>query len=177
MIRTTWLLAAAMAATLGLSTQAKAQQNWSGFYAGVLGEASFFSEDGSLWGVAGVAKVLGYNWDNGDLIYGFEKMLIVTPIEPLDGGFWKFSWQGMGRIGMAVTDNTMIYGAGGLGVSTVPSESFAVGYGAVAAGVEVAMNSNWRWRTHAQVSFPFDPGPTDGMPVVSFATGAIHGFN
>jgi len=199
-----WMLAAG--AALGISAQfstaasatdlmdsmyttPETGHDWSGFYAGVIGEVSgiIFNVDGFGYeAIGGIAKTFGHNWDNGDVIYGIDKMVIVTPLGQNDDdtSIWKFSFQGMGRIGTEVTDNTMIYGAAGLGWSVTPNlpgdgDTYSTAYAALAAGVEVAMNERLAWRSHAQWSIPFEDGIRTALSepgvfgILSFGTGLV----
>lgn len=166
-------------AACGFADSAKAE-DWTGFYAGVLGEGTFVYIDGATIGVGGLAKVFGYNWDQGDMVFGFDEMLAITPVT---SGEATFAWQKMGRVGFEVTESALLYGAAGGGYFWFPDASFSTGYGAVAAGVEVAMGDNAAWRTHAQLSFPFDQSIFSGAPpeifhgLISVGTGLVWNFN
>jgi hypothetical protein len=151
-----WILAAV--AAFGLTAPAKAY-DWGGFYAGVLGGGTFVVVEGNLFeGALGVAKVAGYNWQDGNKIWGVEAMLGYAPLHFEDPGVYKVTLQKMFRIGTEVTDNVMVYGAAGLGYAVIhlPGEPpLQSGYGALAAGVEAALGENVVWRGHVQASHPF----------------------
>lgn len=156
--------------------------DWGGFYVGKLGGISFGWDsecgrdcDDSFFGFS---KVFGYNWDQGDIIYGIDKMITFTWIGGQQEDFWKVSTQKMGRVGIEITDNAMIYGAAGLGWSTIICDvcSGGVWYGAVAAGLEVAVADNLNWRTHVQFSKPLHPD-WSWLSVVSVGTGLVWQFN
>lgn len=174
MNRAGWLVAAVLAATLGWGPQARAE-DWSGFYAAVLHEAPtpIYDFEGGFVniGKSGVAIATGYNFDQGEFVFGIDKIIAYTPIASIDcemadpfydcdGVFdaHKFAFQVMGRVGYEITDTSLLYGAAGLGRLTVSAngkiESF--GYGAVAAGLEIAMTEQFFARLHAQGSFPAD---------------------
>jgi len=169
-----WMLAAG--AALGISAQfstaasatdlmdsmyttPETGHDWSGFYAGVLGGGTFVVVEGNLFeGALGVAKVAGYNWQDGNKIWGVEAMLGYAPLHFEDPGVYKVTLQKMFRIGTEVTDNVMVYGAAGLGYAVIhlPGEPpLQSGYGALAAGVEAALGENVAWRGHVQASHPF----------------------
>lgn len=189
----TWILAAI--AALGMSAPAKAF-DWTGFYTAVLYESSTlkFSDDQVYFniGKSGFAVAGGYNFDQGDWIFGIDKMIVYTPILDIDclGDTFDFdpfftcddevihahkiAAQILGRVGYEITDNAMIYAGAGGGWLTVyfsddsgsDHESFA--YGALAAGLEVAMSEHWYARIHAQGSFAAD---FDEAWVLSVAAG------
>ena len=179
------LVLAAIAA-LGFSANAQAA-DWSGFYLGVLGgfSAGGIPDCGSdcneVW--PGIAKVAGYNWDTGDMIFGIDEMVVVTfvPEDFASEQVTKISWQKMGRFGFEITDNIMIYGAAGGGISAVwDADDFdSLWYGAVAAGVEVALNENLSWRTHLQYSRSQMFSDCEGcfVHVTTLATGVTWSLN
>jgi outer membrane immunogenic protein len=179
------LFLAAIAA-LTFSATARAA-DWSGFYLGVLGgfSAGGIPDCGSscdqTW--PGVAKVAGYNWDTGDMIFGIDEMVVVTfvPEDFASEPVTKVSWQKMGRFGVEVTDTIMIYGALGGGIAAVwDSDDFdSLWYGAVAAGVEVAVSEDLSWRTHLQYSRSqfFSDCSDCFVHATSIATGIVWSFN
>jgi outer membrane immunogenic protein len=140
--------------------------NWTGFYAGInggwgfgnskwrdnLGSTGDFDVSGGL-----VGGTLGYNWQNGPMVYGVETDLQWSDIHgttnatcPL-GCKTENSWFGTarGRLGYAV-DRWMPYVTGGLayGELKLSTPGFAgdsatnVGW-TVGAGAEVALGGNW----------------------------------
>lgn len=172
-----WILAAV--AAFGMSAPAKAF-DWNGFYTAVLYESStlkFDFEDVYInIGKSGFAVAGGYNFDQGDWVFGIDKMIVYTPIFDIDCTedeidfdpyftcddedihAHKIAAQVMGRVGYEITDNAMVYAGAGVGWLTFyydgGHESFA--YGALAAGLEVAMSEDWYARIHAQGSVPAD---------------------
>lgn len=194
-MRTLRTLVFAAAASVAMSTAALATDlyeavapvyeaddghDWGGFYVGKLGGMSvgWDSECGGDCSESffGFSKVFGYNWDQGDIIYGIDKMVTFTWIDEED--FWKLSIQKMGRVGIEVTDNAMIYGAAGMGWSTLLCDGCSGGvfYAGVAAGLEVAVADNLNWRTHVQYSKPLHPD-LSWLNVVSVGTGLVWQFN
>ena len=218
MIRT---LALAAAAAFALSAPALAV-DWNGFYVGKLGfynhtDFDFFLEEegecdeieseeeaffclltGGGLDEVGVAKVFGYNWQNGNFVLGIDGMVAwqsMHELTELFEGFCelisecpedvpnmhKISVQAMGRLGIVVTDNVMIYGAAGFGASRLgcsdceSSEEEWWSYAAVAAGIEVAANENFVWRTHVQYSHSL--GLEDPISAWAVATGAVWQIN
>jgi outer membrane immunogenic protein len=180
------LFLAAIAA-LTFSTAARAA-DWSGFYLGVLGGASFSnlpdcgpSCDAT---VPGIAKVVGYNWDTGDVIFGIDELVAVSfwPYND-ENNVQKLQWQAMARVGIEITDNVMIYGAAGGGIAFVWSEppppENSLWYAAVAAGVEVALSEELSWRTHLQYSRSEFFTDCSGcfIQATSVATGVVWTFN
>lgn len=157
------------------------ETDWSGFYIGLLKGVSFASipDCGSECDVSlpGIAKVIGYNWDTGDIIFGVDEMFVMSfwPYEAQYDEVRKFQWQKLFRIGVEVTDNTMIYGAAGGGIAYVflDGNKDHEPYGAIAAGVEVMFNENAIWRTHVQYSRTrnFDPCSGCFIQAFSIATG------
>ena len=153
--------------------------DWSGFYIGKLGGFSY-GWDGECDCDAnntyfGISKVFGYNWDDGDVIYGIDKMLTVTFLGEDD---YKLSIQKMGRIGFEISDNAMVYAGAGLGWATLLCDNCSGGwfYAGVAAGVEVAVADNLNWRTHVQYSKPLHPD-LSWLNVISVGTGLVWQFN
>ncbi|MEX0627652.1 MAG: outer membrane beta-barrel protein [Cucumibacter sp.] len=179
-------LALAAVAALGLSTSAQAA-DWTGFYLGVLGGVSFGGipdcrpSCNEAW--PGIAKVVGYNWDNGDVIFGIDEMVVVTfvPEEFTSDPVRKVSWQKMARIGFEITDNVMLYGAvgGGYGVIWDDEGSASAWYGAVAGGAEVALNEDLIWRTHLQYSRSQNFSDCTGcyVRVLTWGTGLVWSLN
>ncbi|MEX1180389.1 MAG: outer membrane beta-barrel protein [Cucumibacter sp.] len=182
-------LALAAVAALGLSTTAQAA-DWSGFYLGVLGGVSMVSipECGSECDITlpGIAKVAGYNWDNGDVIFGIDEMVVVSFLPDDIYNTRKIQWQKMARVGFEITDNAMIYGAAGAGIAFVwadccvpsPPDNSAF-YAAVAAGAEVMLNENLIWRTHLQYSRSEQLEDCTGCFIQAFsaATGLVWAIN
>jgi Outer membrane protein beta-barrel domain len=173
-----WITGAVAALAM---TGAASAEDWSGFYAGVLGEASFIdlSEIGAVGavGTPGIAKVVGYNWDMGDWVIGVDELFAYWRIGYEDEIISKLAWQKMVRVGYEITDNSLVYGAGGFGIFRLnyDGDIETYTYGALAFGIEVAMNENMAWRTHAQVSFPQDD--LFDTNIYSVGTGVVWSFN
>lgn len=151
--------AAASAADLPRSNYYAPQQpvttafNWSGAYAGVnlgyqWGETTNnpTRPSGIMGGVTG-----GYNWQNGQLVYGGEADLNLSGADDTFAP-WKFSnpWFGTlrGRAGYAYS-NFLFYGTLGLAFGSVKgeiaglSETRTVAGWTAGAGVEVGLNKAW----------------------------------
>lgn len=94
---------------------------------------------------------LGYNWQNGNVVYGLETDAQLTGANDTSAGV-KFSnpWFGTtrGRVGLAV-NNMLFYGTGGLAYGGSRAEFGGVSethshFGwTVGAGVEVGFTPNW----------------------------------
>lgn len=148
----------------------------------------------------GVAKVFGYNWQNNNFVLGIDGMVAWQSMHEIESIFtglcelfsecpeeegefnpFKLSVQVLGRIGLVVSDNVMIYGAAGLGASrwgcwgecSSPDEWYP--YGAIAAGIEVAAGEHFVWRTHAQLSRQLNT--EDPLTAWAVATGGVWNIN
>ncbi len=146
----------------------------------------------------GIAKVFGHNWQSGNFVLGIDGMVAwqsmheieelfdalcgLTECSEEDGAnLYKISVQVMGRIGFVITDNVMVYGAAGVGASRFgcsgdcgPSDEWYP-YGAIAAGVEVAANEHFLWRTHVQFSRSLTL--EDPITAWAVATGGVWAIN
>jgi outer membrane immunogenic protein len=140
--------------------------NWTGFYAGIVGGWGFgnsswsdalggtgdFDVDGGM-----IGGTLGYNWQNGPVVYGVETDLSWSGIEgttnvtcPL-GCKTENTWLGTarGRVGYAI-DRFLPYVTGGLAYgdikATTPGfngDSDTNAGWTVGAGAEAALAGNW----------------------------------
>lgn len=122
--------------------------NWTGLYVGINGGYAFSDASGGL-----VGGTLGYNWQNGNLVFGVEGDLNWTNLDT-DTSFTSVSnsWLGTARarVGVAM-DRFMPYITGGaafgnIDIAAAPgfsgSEDTKVGWTA-GAGVEFALGGNW----------------------------------
>ena len=127
--------------------------NWGGFYAGVnagyeWGKVS--NTSGNPSGLAGGIQG-GYNWQNGQFVYGAETDLQLSGADDTFAP-WKFSnpWFGTlrGRVGYAKT-NILFYGTVGLSyvdltgeLSGLTETKTELGW-TLGAGMEVGLTPNW----------------------------------
>lgn len=127
--------------------------NWGGFYAGVnagyeWGKVS--NTSGNPSGLAGGIQG-GYNWQNGQFVYGAETDLQLSGADDTFAP-WKFSnpWFGTlrGRVGYAM-NNILFYGTGGLAYGDLKGELSGLtetktefGW-TLGAGMEVGLTPNW----------------------------------
>ncbi|HET9159451.1 MAG TPA: outer membrane protein [Caulobacteraceae bacterium] len=127
--------------------------NWGGFYAGVnagyeWGKVS--NTSGNPSGLAGGIQG-GYNWQNGQFVYGAETDLQLSGADDTFAP-WKFSnpWFGTlrGRVGYAM-NNILFYGTGGLAYGDLKGELNSLtetktefGW-TLGAGMEVGLAPNW----------------------------------
>jgi outer membrane immunogenic protein len=122
--------------------------NWTGLYVGINGGYAFSDASGGL-----IGGTLGYNWQNGNLVFGVEGDLNWTNLNT-DSTFASVSnsWLGTARarVGVAM-DRFMPYltaGAafGNVDIAAAPgfagSEDTKLGWTA-GAGVEFALGGNW----------------------------------
>ena len=130
--------------------------SWAGIYAGVNlgGQWSEVTNSPNFpGGVAGGGQI-GYNWQNGQLVFGGETDIQLSSAEHTFAA-WKFSnpWFGTvrGRLGYAF-NNILLYGTLGLAygnltatVGGLDETNTEVGWTG-GAGVEVGFNPNWSAR-------------------------------
>jgi outer membrane immunogenic protein len=111
---------------------ADAGPDWNGFYAGVYGVTRTSPVGGVQYGLG---LDLGVNAQ-------FEFVLVGAEVDfhGLVGGLDATSYvQGLGKLGVALTDNVILYAAGGAGIDTgAPTESDAL----VGGGVELALSDD-----------------------------------
>lgn len=157
-------LAAVLVAALTLAAPHAAAQmgpptySWGGAYVG--------GNLGYQWGTttnngtepSGFAGGLqaGYNWQNGQFVYGAETDLQISGADDVFAA-WKFSnpWFGTlrGRGGVAL-NNVLLYGTIGLAYGGLKAQSTLTGVDqskvhggwTVGAGMEVALTGNWTAR-------------------------------
>lgn len=142
--------AAADLITVPTSTQAElplyedAGFDWSGFYAGVYG-GIHNTEDAGMQ--AGVGLNAGVNAQFDFYLLGAE-----VAVKGLTGDLGDTSYgQILGRAGLVVADNVMIYGAGGYGIDLGPPEEEDALLG---GGVELAVTDNVSVRAQYLHGFP-----------------------
>jgi outer membrane immunogenic protein len=124
--------------------------DWSGFYAGVYGMGQMSPVGGSQYGIginAGVNAQLDF------FLVGAEVALHAV----LGGNFDTAYGQVLGKAGVLITDDVLIYAAAGYGVDVgqAPEDDLLLG-----AGVEVAVNEQWSIRGQYLHSFPISGGNT-----------------
>lgn len=112
-----------------------AEQDWTGFYAGVMG--SLISKGGDSF--AALGPVVGVNAGFDFVVAGAE----VGVIGYNDGGDFNLQAQFLVRGGALLSDEILVYGAGGVGAELgAGSESF----GLVGGGVEIAFSDSLSFR-------------------------------
>jgi outer membrane immunogenic protein len=106
--------------------------DWSGFYAGVYGGGQFGSVGGDQYGLGATA---GVNAQFDFYLLGAE-----VAVHGLTGGVGDTSYgQILGRAGLVVTDDVVVYAAGGYGIDMgAPQEDDIM----VGGGVELAVTDN-----------------------------------
>ncbi|WP_051332192.1 outer membrane protein [Cucumibacter marinus] len=111
--------------------------NWDGFYAGVLGTGIFTSPDNLFGG----GLVAGFNAELDYLVLGAE--MNIQGLRDSGTNNWETQGQVLGRAGALVTDDVLVYGAGGYGVNlSGTSESF----GLLGGGMEVKFSEDLSFR-------------------------------
>lgn len=127
--------------------------NWAGFYAGANVGYQWGKVSNTGTNPSGLEGGLqgGYNWQNGQFVFGGETDLNITGSEDTFAPY-KFSnpWFGTlrGRAGMAM-NNILFYGTGGLAYGGMKGESFLlseskthIGW-TLGLGIEVGFTPNW----------------------------------
>ena len=179
--KTLGLAALASAATLGAasaadlitvptSTQAELPIvedvgfDWTGFYAGVHGSAQNGSVSGTQYGLGAQA---GVNAQFDFYLLGAE--VAVTGLTG-NGTVGETSYgQILGRAGLVVSDNVLVYAAGGYGIDLgVPDEQDAL----LGGGVELAVTDSVSVRAQYLHGFPIQGGNTKDQ----FTVGASYHF-
>jgi len=174
-------LVVAAAAAFSFSTAAKAA-DWTGFYAGVMGGASAatFLECGDcVANVTNIAKVVGYNWDNGDTVFGLEEWVIRSFNSEVPPDYFKLTWQKLARFGWEIGDSALIYVAGGGGVHALwelGEFEGAVFFAAAGAGAEFLVSDQLSLRVHGQFSYAPEVEGT-AVSVASIGAGVVFHFN
>lgn len=165
------ILGAAVVATIGAAASARAADlsyrptqpytvnqplnafSWAGPYIGGnlgYGWGSVSNNATKPSGISGGAQI-GYNWQNGQWVYGLEGDIQASGAEDRFAG-WKFSnpWFSTirGRVGFAM-NNIFVYGTGGLALGELDVDvlgrtesNTSVGW-TLGAGAEVGLNQNW----------------------------------
>lgn len=136
--------------------------NWSGFYAGVYGGLQNSPVGGSQYGLGVQA---GVNAQFDFYLLGAE-----VAVHGLTGGVGDTSYgQILGRAGLVVTDDVLIYAAGGYGIDLgVPAEEDAL----VGGGVEMAVTDSITIEAQYLHGFPVN----GGNPKDQFTVGANFHF-
>ncbi len=118
--------------------------NWNGFYAGIFGASQSSPKGGAQYG-GGVD--LGVNATFNFVLVGGE-----IAVEGLGGGAGTTSYaQAIGRGGILVGDNTLLYGAAGYGIDTgTPEETDVLAGG----GLEYALSNSVSVRAQYLHGFP-----------------------
>lgn len=122
--------------------------DWSGFYAGVYGVVQQGSASGTQYG-AGINA--GVNAQFDFYLVGAE-----VAVEGLTGGLGETSYgQILGRAGLVVTDNAVVYAAGGYGIDLgAPAEEDVLAGG----GVEMSITDSLSVRAQYLHGFPTQGG-------------------
>jgi outer membrane immunogenic protein len=106
--------------------------DWNGFYAGVYGVSQFSPAGGTQFGLG---LDLGVNARIEFVLIGAE-----IAVHGLGGGAGASTYiQGLGRAGLAATDDIILYAAGGLGVDVGPVGGTDA---LVGGGVELGVTDN-----------------------------------
>ncbi|TXH80836.1 MAG: porin family protein [Rhizobium sp.] len=152
---------------------APAVNNWSGFYIGGAGQwnAGHFNHNGNSYGFGGQAFT-GYNWQQGQIVYGVEGDLGYSDSDNTRNGLTaKNGVNGSvrGRIGYDFNP-FMLYGTAGLALgqnklsdATSSESKTAVGY-TVGAGAETFITNNitarleYRYTDYGKKDFNLDSG-------------------
>ena len=118
--------------------------DWNGFYAGVFGVGQRSAAGGDQYGIGIDAGV--------NTTFNFALVGAEVAVEGLQGGSGPTAYvEGLGRAGVLLTDNTLLYGAVGYGADTT-----APGGGDVLAGggLEFAVNDALSLRAQYLHGFP-----------------------
>lgn len=153
---------------------APAINNWSGFYIGGAGDwqkGEFHKRTGNAYGFGGQAFT-GYNWQQGQIVYGVEADLGYSGLDASRNGLTaKNGVNGSvrGRLGYDFNP-FMLYGTAGLAVGqnklsddTSSDSKTAVGY-TVGAGAETFITNNvtarieYRYTDYGKEKFNLDSG-------------------
>lgn len=122
--------------------------DWSGFYAGLYGEAQTSAVGGTQYGLGIQA---GVNAQFDFYLLGAE-----VAVHGLTGDVGNTSYgQILGRAGLVVTDDVLVYAAGGYGIDLgVPDEQDAL----LGGGIEVAVTDNISIEAQYLHAFPLTGG-------------------
>ena len=141
------------AETIGLSSNAQAEVpvaapsafDWSGFYAGIYGVAESDSGNGAV----GLGVQAGVNAQFDFYLVGAD-----VAVQGLNGaGSGGADGQLLGRAGLVVTDNVLVYAAGGYGLAL---DSPNDGAGLLGGGLEVGLTDSVSLEGRYLRSFPVD---------------------
>lgn len=143
------------AETIGLSSNAQAEIpvagpsafDWNGFYAGIYGAAE--SEAGTGNGAVGLGVQAGVNAQFDFYLLGAD-----VAVQGLDGtGSGDVDGQLLGRAGLVVTDNVLVYAAGGYGLALNDPND---GAGLLGGGLEVGLTDSVSLEGRYLRTFPVD---------------------
>jgi hypothetical protein len=136
--------------------------DWSGFYAGVFGGVQNSPAGGTQYGLGAQA---GVNAQFDFYLLGAE-----VAVQGLTGGVGDTSYgQILGRAGLVVTDDVLVYAAGGYGIDLgPPAEEDAL----LGGGVELAVSDSISVRAQYLHGFPTQ----GGNPKDQFTVGANFHF-
>lgn len=136
--------------------------DWSGFYAGVYGGIQNSPVGGMQYGAGAMA---GVNAQFDFYLLGAE-----VAVQGITGGNTNTSYgQILGRAGLVVSDNVVVYAAGGYGIDLgVPEEDDVL----LGGGVELAVMDNVSVRAQYLHGFPLNGGNAKDQ----FTVGAAYHF-
>ncbi|WP_127752115.1 hypothetical protein [Devosia sp. 1566] len=132
-----------------LPTEYEVAVDWSGFYAGVLGQA-VVSPDST----GGIAAALGYSWAAGELILSGEAGIARFG----DGSVDLFA---LARAGFLPSETLMIFALADLGTNS-DTDAFA----GLGAGAELALSANFSLR--GQYEYRTDLSSDDASHLAAF---------
>ncbi len=122
--------------------------DWTGFYAGIYGGVQNSAAGGAQWGLGAQA---GVNAQFDFYLLGAE-----VAVQGLAGGAGNTSYgQLLGRAGLVVTDDVVVYAAGGYGIDLGPPAEQDVLLG---GGVELAVTDSMSVRAQYLHGFPVEGG-------------------
>lgn len=143
------------AETIGLSSNAQVAVpvaapsafDWSGFYAGIFGAAE--SEPESSQTAVGLGVQAGINAQFEFYLFGAE-----VAVQGLDGSIGSSAdGQILGRAGLVVTDNVLVFAAGGYGLALSDPKD---GAGLLGGGLEVGLTDAVSLEGRYLRTFPVD---------------------
>lgn len=120
--------------------------DWTGFYAGVYGAGQFGDDSGDQFGL-GISA--GFNAQFDFYLLGAEVAVHGITGDVGDNGYGQI----LGRAGLVVTDDAVIYAAGGYGIDLGPStQSDAL----IGGGVEMAITDSLSVEAQYLHGFPLE---------------------
>ena len=136
--------------------------DWSGFYAGVYGGGQFSPVGGDQYGLGVTAGV--------NAQFDFYMLGAEVAVHGITGGVGESSYgQILGRAGLVVTDDVVVYAAGGYGIDLgAPREEDVL----LGGGVELAVTDNVSVGAQYLHGFPL----TGGNEKNQFTVGANYHF-